>query len=210
VKVTTAGRVTDEARGPGSALSVGVSISARRLPKPVIALAGPPGSFDEFLAARGNWVYRICFLLAGDPHATNDLSQNVLIQIYREWDRVREAHDIDAYVRRIIINEHRRTWRRQSAHEQPIGNLDQLLDAGRSSVDFTNSLVTRESLASSLAKLTERERTVIVLRYYQDLDDHAIADLIGSRYATVRSIARRAIEKLRDDITIKPQKKELN
>ena len=62
---------------------------------------------------------------------------------------------------------------------------------------FDTDFAERERVWQALAELTPRQRTVLVLRYYEDLPDAEIATLIGAREATVRSLAARGLAALR-------------
>jgi RNA polymerase sigma factor (sigma-70 family) len=95
-------------------------------------------------------------------------------------------------VRRAIVNEHTSRRRLRSAAEVV---TDRLPEAAVPAADA--GLATRDALWRAMAELPPRQRAVLVLRYYEDLPDAEIAELIGARQATVRSLASRGAAALR-------------
>lgn len=68
--------------------------------------------FESWLVAREPALQRLAGLLAGDPHTAQDLVQTTLAKLYLAWDRIDHTDNVDAYARRILVNEHRSAWRR--------------------------------------------------------------------------------------------------
>ena len=149
--------------------------------------------FEQYVAARGPALLRLAFVLTGDAHLAEDLVQNALTDAYRHWRRVRKADHPDAYVRRILVNAHLTWSRRRSSGERPTGDLPDLPERA----DATDAIVSRGELRQVLARLPERARTVLVLRYYADLDDAAIGRMLGLAESSVRATASRALATLR-------------
>jgi RNA polymerase sigma-70 factor (sigma-E family) len=148
--------------------------------------------FEEFVAARGPALLRFAYVLTLDAHAAEDLVQTALTDAYRHWRRVSAAENADAYVQRIVVNAHLGWRRRRSSGERPTGeDLDSVV------IDHADAVVDREVSRRLLDGLPPRARTILVLRYYADLDDAAIADLLGLSVSTVRSTASRALGSLR-------------
>jgi RNA polymerase sigma factor (sigma-70 family) len=98
-----------------------------------------------------------------------------------------------AYVRRTLINAHLSAVRRGSARETPAV----MTPAGPSQPDPAAAVVEHDAIWRALAELTPRERVVLVLRYYEDLDHAAIAGLLGIAESTARVTASRALASLR-------------
>lgn len=149
--------------------------------------------FERYVAVRGPALLRLAFVLTGDAHLAEDLVQNALTDTYRHWRRVRKAGHPDAYVRRILVNAHLTWCRRRSAGERPAADLPDLPDRR----DATDAVLHRDALRRLLATLPARSRTVLVLRYYAELDDAAIGALLGLQESSVRSTASRALAILR-------------
>ena len=68
--------------------------------------------FTAYLQARQGRLLRTAYLLTGDQHQAEDLLQTSLAKLYLAWDRVRDRESVDAYVRRIMVNENNSLWRR--------------------------------------------------------------------------------------------------
>lgn len=117
--------------------------------------------------------------------------QTALVRTYAAWGRVR-TEDATAYARRVLVNAHTDWWRRRPWREQPVGELPE-----RPRPDETDRLADRDVLVRALDRLGRRERLIVVLRYYADLDIETVADLLGVTPGTVKSSAFRALAKLR-------------
>lgn len=141
---------------------------------------------------RGHYLHRLAELLTGDPHRASDLVQSSLERAYPRWQRIR-ADDPTAYVRRIIINEHRSWWRRLLNRELPTERTPDRAAPG----DLADGHAQRSVVLGALGQLTRRERSVIALRFYGDLSESEIAAELGIAPGTVKSTVHRALGKLR-------------
>jgi RNA polymerase sigma-70 factor (sigma-E family) len=156
--------------------------------------------FEQYVAARGPALVRLAFLLTRDAHLAEDLTQAALIDAYRHWKKVTRADHPDAYVRRILVNTHLSWARRRSHGERP---SDGALDPPPSA-DHADGVAGADHFRTIVDELPPRARTVLVLRYYADLDDAAIADLMQLRPSAVRATASRALATLRERAGILP------
>ncbi|MCL7423929.1 SigE family RNA polymerase sigma factor [Streptomyces sp. NPDC057806] len=148
--------------------------------------------FREFVENRSSALLRTAVLLSGgDRHAGEDLLQNALIKAAGRWHRIEEP---EAYVRQILyrqqISRWRLKWRRRelSVAEPP--------DAG-ARTDDSAAADLRLVMRGALARLTPRQRTVLVLRYFEDLPEAEVAALLGCSVGTVRSTTHRSLARLR-------------
>ena len=155
--------------------------------------------FEAYVAARGPALLRFAYVLTTDAHAAEDLVQSALADTYRHWGRVQKADQPDAYVRTIIVNRHLSGRRRRWWGERPTDPRDGALTGSAGGVveDLADAVVDRDATRVVLDGLAPRARTILVLRYYADLDDHAIAEVLGVKESTVRATASRAIASLR-------------
>ncbi|MFF4115477.1 SigE family RNA polymerase sigma factor [Streptomyces sp. NPDC001714] len=149
-------------------------------------------SFREFVDGRSSALLRTAVLLTGgDRHAAEDLLQNALIKAAGRWERIDEP---EAYVRQILyrqqISRWRLKWRRRelSVPEPP---------EHRAAPDPTSAAELRLVLRAALSRLTARQRTVLVLRYFEDLPEADVARLLGCSVGTVRSTTHRSLARLR-------------
>ena len=149
--------------------------------------------FEDYVAARGQALVRFAYVLTLDPHLAEDLAQSVLADVYRHWGRVSRAEHVDAYVRKAVVNAHLSWRRRRSSGEVPTD----LLTRREGVVDEFEAVAERDGTRMLLRGLAPRARTVLVLRYYVDLDDQAIAELMGISVSGVRATASRALASIR-------------
>lgn len=153
---------------------------------------GRDQDFVRFVEARGASLTRLAFVLSGgDEHLALDLVQDTLLKAYRRWDRVSAAGSLNAYARRMLVNEFLSWRRRASSRESPVPAVP---DAPV--VDVSPEGTSTE-LWSLICEMSPRQRAVLVLRYYEDLSDREIADLLDYRVGSVKVIAGRALNELR-------------
>lgn len=153
-------------------------------------------SFEAYVTARGPSLLRFAAVLTGDPHGAQDLVQTALLKASGRWRRVSRLDHPDAYVRKVVVNTHLSASRRLWRGEVPTAALPEPPTA-----DVLGGVDDRDQVRRLLAGLGPRQRAVLVLRYYADLDDAAIADQLGVSPSTVRSQAARALASLRATTT---------
>jgi RNA polymerase sigma factor (sigma-70 family) len=148
-----------------------------------------PQTLPELASAHGLDLVRFSYLICGDRSRAEDLVQDVLLAMYRRFGSTLPVADPLAYARRAIINANVSWSRRPARREVP---SDQLPEPAISS-DPPD-----DQLWQLLSTLGRRRRSVLVLRYYLGYPDADIAEALGCRRATVRSLAARALAELRD------------
>ena len=144
-------------------------------------------AFDAFVASRVGSLSRAAYLLTGDHHRAEDLVQTTLFKAARAWHRIQG--DPEPYVRRILHNEGVSLWRRRKVQEVP-------LEYGAHASGPTSDSDLRLSLRDALTTLTPRQRSVIVLRFYDDLTEVQTAAVLDISPGTVKSTTREALDKL--------------
>jgi RNA polymerase sigma-70 factor (sigma-E family) len=150
-------------------------------------------NFEEFVVARGRALLRFAYVLTGDGYFAEDLVQEALLRSHRRWAAVEHADGPEPYVRRTILHLYLSWRRRRSSGETPMAELPDLTPP----TDPTGMVAERDALWALLRQLPRAQRAVVVLRYYEDLPDSDIADLLGCSPATVRVHAFKALKKLR-------------
>ena len=147
--------------------------------------------FASYLAARQAAMLRTAYLLVGDSATAEDVVQTAFAKLYLAWDKVRDRGAMDAYVRRIVVNEchslRRRPWHRREI------TTDTLPETAAPEADATDAA----EVWRWVATLPPRQRAVIVLRYYEQLSEAEIAAALGISEGTVKSQASRALAGLR-------------
>ncbi|MFF5076205.1 sigma factor-like helix-turn-helix DNA-binding protein [Actinoplanes sp. NPDC000266] len=137
-------------------------------------------TFEQFAMARLPSLLRFAVVLTGDRDLAQDIVQEVLARVQARWRRISESEDLEAHVRRMVLNEYL-SWRRFWA-------VRRLRDIQGGVPD---------GLWERLAGLGRKQRAVLVLRYYEQLDDGQIADWLGSTRPAVRGLASKSLKTLR-------------
>jgi RNA polymerase sigma-70 factor (sigma-E family) len=153
-------------------------------------------AFDSYVATRGAALNRLAYLMVRDHHLAQDLTQESLARLHRHWPRVSDFDDPDAYVRKIMLNQLLSWRRRRSWTERTTADLGD----GPTTDDPATAGAERDAMWSMLGELPPQQRAVMVLRFYEDLDDNAIAGLLNCTPATVRSHASKATARLRSAV----------
>ena len=153
--------------------------------------------FEAFVRARSHALARTAYLLTGDRHLAEDLLQDTLIRAAERWRSVVRGGEPEPYVRRILYTRAIDGWRRRRRHgtSQSIGG-----DAApelRAPGDDAETIERRIVLRDALARLTPRQRAVLVLRFYEDRTETQTAEVLGCSVNTVKSQTRHALERLR-------------
>lgn len=151
-------------------------------------MADQTESFHDFVASRSGALLRTAFLLTGDHQLAEDLVQSALIKSVRVWSRIETSPE--AYVRKILYHENISRWRRRRVTEVMVPVVSD--QAG-----YDDDPDTRLVVLAALAQLTPKQRTVLVLRYLEDLTEAQTASVLGIGVGTVKSQCRQALARLR-------------
>jgi RNA polymerase sigma-70 factor (sigma-E family) len=158
-------------------------------------------TYQEFVSARLPVLLRFAVVLTGDRGLAEDVVQEVLLRVHQKWSKIGALDSPEFYVRRMITNEYlswRRRWARIVPHAEPPV-------PPKVAADHATAHAEREALRTELDKLPRRQRAVLVLRYYADLSDPQIAEVLGCGAGTVRAYASRALAALRVELNPAPQ-----
>ncbi len=151
--------------------------------------------FDQFVAAHVDDLVRTAYLIVWDEAEAEDLVQECLLKVARRWPRVRRMEQPRAYARRILVNlaldGARGRARRRS-------ELEPRASASPVTVDPLPGIETRAELLQALGQLPARQRAVLVLRYFNDLTEAQVAEVLGCSPGTVKSSASRGLARLRE------------
>lgn len=148
-------------------------------------------SLADFAAEHGLALTRFAYMLCGDRGRAEDLVQDTYLALYRRFGDDLPISAPVAYARRTIVHANASRSRRRSSTETPTAQLPDLAVEGA----FPDE---HDAMWRALVDLPERQRAVLVLRYYCDLSDHEIALLLRATEGTVRSLAARAFAHLRE------------
>jgi RNA polymerase sigma-70 factor (sigma-E family) len=150
--------------------------------------------FVAYVRERGHRQLQVAVLLAGDWHAAEDLVQASLLKLYRIWPQLDTGADLDAYLRRIMVNTLRSWWRARWRRETPAAVLPERV----SQEDAADRQALSAVVRGALARLPRQQRAVLVLRHYEDLPEAEVAELLGCSVGTVKTHAHRGLRALRE------------
>lgn len=151
--------------------------------------------FEAFAQGSTEGLLRFAIVLTGDGDMAQDVVQEVLLRAFARWDAISVLPYPYAYVRKMVANETiswRRKWGRIRVGTD--SELDRAVFGGEAAID------SRDELLALLSRLPGRQRAAIVMRYFEDMDDDAIAAALGCRAGTVRGYLHRGLKALRIDL----------
>ena len=155
---------------------------------------GDAPDFDSWVAARGPALLRLAYTLTGNRSDAEDVVQEALARALPRWGRISRVDDVDAYVRRMVVNAHTSWWRKFRRRESPVEEVRDSAAAAHPGLMPDQ----RAGLWAACQALPEPQRTAIVLRYYEQLEYAEIAGLTGVREGSVRARVSRGISALRE------------
>ena len=155
--------------------------------------AWPDDEFVDYAQARQHTLLRAAYLVTGDLRIAERLVRSALVQLGRQWPRVREEQP-DLYVRRVLYRDAVASWRGRPPEAVPAGpssdEPDDPWDA-----DLAER---RREVLRALDALTPRQRAVVVLRWFEERGEGDVAQVLGCSVATAHTEALEALGRLRD------------
>ena len=162
--------------------------------------------FDGFAAGSWGPLLRAGYLMTGDAGDAEDLVQETLLRVARQWNRVRSMDHPTAYARRVLVNlvlrdAGRRARQRAELWQQEDGRAEQADESAARALRAVDDLA---EFRWAVAQLPARQRAVLVLRYWADLPVAEVADILGCSVGTVTSTASRAAARLAEALAHGP------
>ena len=153
-------------------------------------------------------VYFLALKLSGNHEDAEDISQEVFLKVYKKFHTYRGNAKIGSWLYRITVNTHlNRNRKKERKAMQSTEHIEQLATAKRAAAAETDperstrSGMIKEHVENALSCLSRRERTIFVLRHYNDLPQKEIAQMLKIKTGTVKSTLFRAVRKLRDELS---------
>jgi RNA polymerase sigma-70 factor (sigma-E family) len=148
--------------------------------------------FAEFVANRQRSLVGFAHLLCGNHHDAQDMVQTALARTFLKWPRLRQdSYNVEAYVRRAIINESTSLWRRAWKRRE------HSTDAPPERIQHSEADEIDDATWEYVVRLPPRQRAVIALRYYEDLSVADTAAALHCSEGTVKSQTFKALGNLR-------------
>jgi RNA polymerase sigma-70 factor (ECF subfamily) len=149
-------------------------------------MAAASGDFDSMFAAEYSAVLRTVFLICHDTHQAQDITQEAFVELLRHWDKVSRYERPGAWVRRVAIRKLHKTMRRDVRRRAAEGSLDPPATLEPADVDVLRAV----------RALPLRQRTAVVLHYFEDLSLHDVADVLDCSASTAGVHLHRARARL--------------
>ena len=151
-------------------------------------------AFEAFVNECGAALLRTATLLTSDRHAAEDVYQETLHRLFVRWPRVANPAGFCRQVMHNIVIDLARARQRRPPELELYDNYD---GKDPQSADPASAAELRPTVLAALDTLTVHQRAIVVLRYFEDLSQDEVAELLGVSPGTVKSTASRAVAQLR-------------
>jgi RNA polymerase sigma-70 factor (sigma-E family) len=155
-------------------------------------------AFEGFVAESGDSLLRLATLLTSDQGLGEDVYQETLHRLAARWSRVSNPRAFCRQVMHNIVIDQARLQRRQVPQIRLLEGVEGHDGSDPRSADSTSAVELRPVLLDALRTLTPQQRTIVVLRYFDDRSENDVAELLGVSAGTVKSTASRAMAQLRE------------
>lgn len=161
-------------------------------------------AFAELFKFYQNYLFKICFSYVQNEQQALDLMQEIFIKLYKNMDKYDEKYPFHPWVRRIAVNTCINEKRKANPVMIPLSTDDDGMDVGEqlAAEQDTEKEAERNDMARIIKEhidcLPEKQRMVIILRYYEDLSYEEIAELLHIPLGTVKTDLYRAKNALKD------------
>jgi RNA polymerase sigma-70 factor (sigma-E family) len=142
---------------------------------------------------------RLAVLLVDDPGAAEELVQDAFVRLHQNWRRLREPDKALAYLRATVVNGGRSALRRRGVARRYAAAEAPPPDVPSAESSVLGSLA-QQAMLAALRRLPGRQREALVLRYYADLSEAEIADVMGISRGAVKSHTARGVVALRQSL----------
>ncbi len=155
----------------------------------------------QLYAAHYPALVRLASLLVRNSGEAEEIVQDAFVAMHGRWRRIREPEKALGYLRRSVVNGARSAGRHHAVADKHLHReVNDVRRHSASAEQHALSTESREAVLTALAKLPQRQREVLVLRYYADLSEHDIAEALRISRGTVKSHASRGIQSLRTNL----------
>lgn len=150
-------------------------------------------TFEEFVRVHGDSLVQLSYALCGDRGKAEDAAQEALTRVYLRWKSI---EDPLPYARQCVVNATNDEWRRFSRNQKKADRA--AAEPVEPEAQFDVLLADRDRLVQALRSLPYGQRSIVVLRYWQQLSEPETAKVLGISVGTVKSQTSRALHRLRE------------
>ena len=161
--------------------------------------AADTGRLGELYLQHADAAVRLAYLLTGDRTLAEDLVQDAFVRLAGRLVHLRDPAAFEAYLRRTVVNLSRSYFRRRKVERAYLERARGAI-ATPSAVGSERAIEERDELWTALGRLSQRQRAAIVLRFYEDLSERRVAELLNCRPGTVKSLVSQGLETMRNEI----------
>ena len=147
--------------------------------------------FADFVRAHSASLFRTAYLMTGDYQRAEDVLQSSLVKIYQRWTRIDAMASPLGYARKVVLSQAASWWKKRSSSETPMTLREEPSWGGH-----LDEVAEHQRVWQAVLALPQRQRAVMVLRYYEDLTEAQIAETLGMAPGTVKSHSHAAIRRL--------------
>jgi RNA polymerase sigma-70 factor (sigma-E family) len=156
-----------------------------------MAQSGPPADLTAFCKREHARLVGVLALYCGDRDLAEELVQDALVRLCRDWEKVRDLDHPEAWLHRVALNVTNSFFRRRAAERRARERLHPV-------TEMPSSERSDAELLDALKVLPQRQRAALLLRYYANLSTRETAQALSCPEGTVKTLVRKGIQKLRE------------
>lgn len=134
-------------------------------------------------------------LYVGDLHVAEELAQEALARASQRWVKVSQLESPGGWTHHVAMNLANSWFRRRAAERRARARLGSAVE-----IHEDPDTADRHAVRAAVSALPERQRTVLIMRYYLDLSAPEVAGRLGTTPGAVRALTKRAVAQLRDEL----------
>ena len=160
------------------------------------ALSPADAGVSDLYAAHWHSLVRLAYLMVHDVTLAEDIVQDALVTVHQRWTSLRDPHAALGYTRRTVVNGARSALRHQGVVDRYARRTQEdrvEVSAEQTAIDHAE----HDEMLRALGALSDKQREVLILRYYGDLSEAEIADALGISRGAVKTHAHRGLAHLR-------------
>lgn len=152
-------------------------------------------NLDELYREHGPAVAKLAYLVTGDQQLAEDLTQDAFLRVWDKLDDIDDPAAVGAYIKKTVVNLARNQFRHNAVARK---HAEKLKPELKQSITDTAKIQMRDAVFNAMQQLPERQREILVCKYYLQLSEAETAELLDIPAGTVKSNTSRAMESLRE------------
>jgi len=161
------------------------------------SLEGRPGAFDIIVERHRRPVYQICYRFMGNHEDASDLTQDVFLRAFRGLKNFKGGSTLGTWLHRIAVNTSLNRLALKVPRTEPIDDTQHVDTHTESASDRLLRDERAVRVRAAVARLPKKQRAALILRTYQELSHHEVAEVLGTSVGAAKANVFHALQNLK-------------